>query len=315
VGLWTLAKVALVVACIAFVIGRVDAAALPSDLMTLGRESWGVLGGLAALHVLALGLRWRAALLQLGERVPLPAVLGDLLVGVTYNSLLPSTVGGDVVRAYRCATRVQRESSALASIALERVIGLLCLAAVPLVGLLATLHDAPRTLLFVSLGASAAFAVAVAGLHLPFQLTARVVPTAFPRLAAFARETAEGLRQIGPAARGRIAIWSLLYQALVAVSFVVVARALSTPHALRAVLVGVPIALVLAAIPISIGGFGVREGAFVAVLGPLGVTPSHALVMSLFWALEWLLIGVAGGVVIMVTRLAPRTWPTREPSP
>jgi uncharacterized membrane protein YbhN (UPF0104 family) len=313
--LWTLAKVAFVATCIFFVVGRVDLGALPSDVASLDGQSWGLLAALVPLHVVALGLRWRVALGELGEKVPLRAVLGDLMVGVTYNSLLPSTVGGDLVRAYRCATRVRHESSALASIALERVIGLLCLAALPLVGVLAGLAEAPRTLLLVSLGATAAFAAALAGLHLPIELAARLVPVSLPRVAALARETAGALRRTGPGARARIAAWSLAYQALVAVSFLVVARALSTPQTLRAVLIGVPIALVLSSIPLSIGGFGVREGAFVAVLGPLGVAPAHALVMSLFWALEWLVVGIAGGLIIIVTRLAPRGWPTGEPSP
>jgi uncharacterized membrane protein YbhN (UPF0104 family) len=308
--LWTPAKVVFAAACVAFVVRRVDLAGIPGDVAQLGPGTWGLLAALVPLHVLSLAFRWRSALAELDDPVPLRPVVGDLMVGVTYNSLLPSTVGGDLVRAYRCATRVSRESSALASIALERSVGLVCLAAVPLVGLLVGLGEAPPVLLLLSLGASLAFALVLAGLHLPFALGGRVASRFAPRVASLMIETAGALRRVGPAGRGRIAGWSLAYQALVALSFFVVASALSEPQALRGVLVGVPIALVISTVPITIGGFGIREGAFVAVLGRLGFSPGGALVMSLFWAVEWMLIGVAGAMVMATTRMRPFSWST-----
>jgi uncharacterized membrane protein YbhN (UPF0104 family) len=282
----------------------------------VGYQSLLVLAALAGCHVVTLTLRWRAALRSLGEEPRFLPLLGDLLVGAAYNSVLPSTVGGDLARAYRCATRVNHPPAAVASIALERVIGFLCLSIVPFLGLLLGQRDAPAIFLTVSFAATVAFGALLALLHLPLALLSRILEPVAPRIAAFVGETAADLRAVRAGGRLVVAGWSMVYQALSMAFFFIVASSWQEPAPTRAVLIGVPIAMILSSLPVTIGGIGLRESMFVAVLGPLGLSGAEALVLALVWGAEWLLLAIAGAAVLAGTRLpGPESSPDSVLSP
>jgi glycosyltransferase 2 family protein len=59
----------------------------------------------------------------------------------------------------------------------------------------------------------------------------------------------------------------------------------------------IPPVILLTAVPISISGWGVREGAMVACLGLAGVPSEKALSISLLLGAISVIIGVAGGVI------------------
>jgi glycosyltransferase 2 family protein len=315
VWLWRLVKVLAAFACIAFVLTRADLGQVGTAMRNVGARSLFVLAALAACHVVTLTLRWRAALRSLGEDPRFLPLMGDLLVGAAYNSVLPSTVGGDVVRAYRCATRVKHPPAAVASIALERVIGFLCLSVVPLLGLLLGSLDAPAILLSVSLAATAVFGALLAFLHVPLAVLGRIVAPVAPKIAAFVSETAADLRAVRTKGRLVVALWSMVYQALSMAFFLVVAGSWQAPASPQAVLIGVPIAMILSSLPITIGGIGLRESLFVAVLGKLGVPGGQALFMAFIWGIEWLVLALLGAVLVAATRLSrPKLPGEREPS-
>ncbi|MCD6578882.1 flippase-like domain-containing protein [bacterium] len=57
-----------------------------------------------------------------------------------------------------------------------------------------------------------------------------------------------------------------------------------------------PIIFIVSMIPISIGGFGVREGVFVYILGRYGVSSEKALSLSLLFIIIFIVISIIGGV-------------------
>jgi len=59
----------------------------------------------------------------------------------------------------------------------------------------------------------------------------------------------------------------------------------------------IPPVILLTAVPISISGWGVREGAMVACLGLAGVPSEEALSISLLLGAVSVIIGLAGGVI------------------
>ncbi|HTS01714.1 MAG TPA: lysylphosphatidylglycerol synthase transmembrane domain-containing protein [Thermoanaerobaculia bacterium] len=313
--LWRIAKTLAAGACIAFVVARTNLVEVGSALGRVGSDALAVVALLAVSHVAALALRWRAALRSLGEAPRFLPLLGDLLVGTAYNSVLPSTVGGDVARAYRCATRAAHPPAALASIALERVVGFLCLAAVPFLGLALGARDAPAVFFGVTSAATAVFAILLVFLHVPLVLLARLVSLLSGRAGAFVAETAADLERVRPGGRFAVAGWSLVYQAFSMATFLVVSRSWPEPAPARAVLIGVPVAMILSALPVTIGGIGLRESLFVAVLGRLGVASGQALLMAAVWGFEWLALAIVGAVLVPATRLSPRETARPDGSP
>jgi len=62
----------------------------------------------------------------------------------------------------------------------------------------------------------------------------------------------------------------------------------------------VPILSSLLALPISISGFGVREGGYVSLFGQAGVEPNRAIAMSLLFYALGFATGIVGGLLYLV---------------
>jgi len=63
-----------------------------------------------------------------------------------------------------------------------------------------------------------------------------------------------------------------------------------------------PIMSVATALPVSIGGFGVREGGYVLLLGRIGIKPADAVALSLLWFGVTAVAGLVGGLVFTTYR-------------
>jgi hypothetical protein len=95
---------------------------------------------------------------------------------------------------------------------------------------------------------------------------------------------------------------SLVYQlGIVAVIFAL-AHGIRIPVDPAACLVIVPLANLSALLPISISGWGVREGAFVAGFGLVGVAAADAIALSVLFGLLTMMVGIAGGLVWLARR-------------
>jgi hypothetical protein len=70
-------------------------------------------------------------------------------------------------------------------------------------------------------------------------------------------------------------------------------------------LVVAPIAMLMTALPISVGGWGVREGAFVAGFNLVGVPAADALTLSVVFGLVTMAVRLPGGLIWLVMNDAP----------
>jgi uncharacterized membrane protein YbhN (UPF0104 family) len=76
-----------------------------------------------------------------------------------------------------------------------------------------------------------------------------------------------------------------------------IATAVGVEVELIHVLVLFPPVFLVSLLPISIAGWGVREGAMVAALSLVGVDEASALAVSILFGLGVLLVGLPGGLV------------------
>jgi hypothetical protein len=212
---------------------------------------------------------------------------------------LPTTVGGDVVRALRCAGRVRAPHLAWAAVAYERIMGLVCLALLPLAGLaLGAGHGRPA-LLAVAAASAALFLGVLAFAHAPLRLVARLAAARAPALAGVSGRLADAFTGplSGPAVRLETFGWSLAYQ-LVALSMLVAAGA-REPGIVRAAYIGAPLVLILAMLPVTIAGLGLRESLFVAILPEFGPSPAHAGTLAVVWLAANLGCALAGAALLV----------------
>jgi uncharacterized membrane protein YbhN (UPF0104 family) len=64
----------------------------------------------------------------------------------------------------------------------------------------------------------------------------------------------------------------------------------------------VPLVALLTVLPVSIGGFGVRETAMANLLGHYGVPADKGVAVALLWSLSAVVIGLLGGLMFAVDR-------------
>ena len=246
---------------------------------------------------LALGLRWHL-ILSAATPSPGPAALAKLVfVGLFFNQVLPTGIGGDVVRAWRCHKLGIPLGSAVRSILLDRAWGytvLVLLYAAALPSLLRALPD-PRE----RLGVAVVFAAAAAA------LVALVLLDRLPRpllrlrligpLVELAREARALLRQ--PGRCSAVLALSFVTIGLTVVAFKLVGDGIgsSVPFAVWAMVV--PPVTLIQLLPVSLAGWGVRETALVVALGAFGVQAEAALAMSILMGLLTLAIGLPGALI------------------
>ncbi|MCM3878429.1 MAG: flippase-like domain-containing protein [Thermoanaerobaculia bacterium] len=299
--LWRALKLAATVACILFVLRKIDLATAGAGIRDMGRR-FGVAAAIfVTSQVISLVFRWRQALRELGVRVPAGAVASDFLAGIAYGSILPGTVGGDVVRAVRMGQRVSQPGVAVASIALDRMIGFICLSSVPVVGLALNGRDVSDSMLPIAVGALATFSVCLVFAHHAVHFVARLTTRALPAVARIAEETAGSLRSVTAFGRLRIAMWAFVCLAFAFGELLYLASSWHDPATPRAILIGAPIVFILSALPVTIGSIGFRESLFVVVLGRFGLGAEKALMLAAIWGLQWLFFALVAAVFVLVS--------------
>lgn len=91
---------------------------------------------------------------------------------------------------------------------------------------------------------------------------------------------------------------SALVHLLAGATMWLIARGLDVPVGLVDCLVLMPPIVLVAGMPLSIAGWGLREGAVVAVFGLAGVPVDGALLMSILFGAMLLLVSLPGGLFL-----------------
>jgi uncharacterized membrane protein YbhN (UPF0104 family) len=282
-----------------------------------GADVLWLLGGIAIYGVVELlaGVRWMLLLRVQGVGLSALRTVALLLIGLFFNFFIPGGTGGDVVKIYYLLKETPgQRTAALLSVLMDRIVGLIGL--ILLAGIIIAvrwdwLMSTPTTAQGVwttlaILGSSVggiAFSFTVTGFGLVHRLPAR-----FPMRDRLA-ELALAYNLYGRAWRPTLASLFLSIVAHVGYFFVFycAARAFQAEHVripsfadLAAVM---PVVNTISAMPISLGGIGIREGLFQVFLGQLcGVSDAVAVVISSTGYLLTLVWGIVGGVIYLCYR-------------
>jgi hypothetical protein len=274
---------------------RVGEAARPVGASTLAAASLLYLAG-----QLACAEKWRRLARVLGIEAPASRFVALYLSGMFLNLLLPTSIGGDAARAWLVAPRDPVRGAA--SVALERGTGLFVLLA--MLAVCAAVTPLPGAG-WVAAGAAAGL-LALIGLP---RLAARVSGKALPRWLP-----PESLRDAAAATRRRgvmaaaLLLSALFYACLVGMH-VLLARRIGIALPVPALAAVTAMGSLAAMLPISVGGLGLREAAYVAVLSAWGVAREAALALGLTSLAAVLVVALAGGVVLAAQRRILRPAP------
>jgi glycosyltransferase 2 family protein len=256
----------------------------------------GTLAWLVAAVAVTLGgvvlatLRWQRVLVALDVRnTRIGTLLNHYLAGLFVSNFLPTTIGGDVLRVSRLAAG-QGESGprSFASVVLERLTGWLVLPVISLVtlainpGLLRPpVDDAAHLVVVISLVTLSALTVLLVGASSPWVGRHLQAKAGWLR---FVNAIHLGLARFrkSPGMAFEVLVVGFAYQLAVVLAAFLSAKALGLPVSWTAVLAFMPAVAIVQVLPApTIGGLGVREGAFVLFLHPLGVSTDQAITLGL----------------------------------
>lgn len=306
----TLVRVAVTVGLLAVLAFRLDVRAIGRAFMAArpGPLAAAFLCIFVAIAVSA--VKWSLILRRRGVRVGYLDTVRLYFVGLFFNNVLPTSVGGDVVRAWALGKETGQTVEAVSSVASERLIASLALGLSSCVAL-PFVEVTPRLLILV-----AGFLLVDAALLVLF-----VVPRFAPRIAGLIipkrfERTSSGTTEVLAAVRASLLDWplslrvlvlTLVFQAFVALVNYFLFQALGYPVGLGQCLVYTPMISTLTMIPISLSGLGVREAAYVYFFSRHGVPEAASVAVSLAFFVCVAIATLPGAPLFLVMRRKAQT--------
>jgi len=252
--------------------------------------------------------RWQLMARPLGFDAPLRRFLGLYWVGMFFNLVLPTSVGGDAVRAWQLGGPGRR-LPALVSVLADRVSGLMVMLVMALTALLVCPPEVPAALSLLFWGAIGGLLAALALAPLAAWAWERRDTAEeagdgprwsrlLGRLRRLRQETLDALRLY--LRRPRLLLVSTLLSLAVQAASValvwLVATALGVAVPAGYWWVVAPVVSLLTLLPVSLNGMGVREGSLVLLLQPAGVDAGTALTLAFLWFAATAAVSLSGVV-------------------
>lgn len=265
------------------------------------------LGLVAFLAFVALwALRWHVIIQHTAETIRYFKALTTLLTGIFFSMFLPSIVGTDVGRVVELSRERHNQASAISSVLIDRVVGLLNLVLMALVALIVggAQFVEDQMIVVVIVGTLVAMAV---GWFLFFnrrfmRLFERLLNLPIiNRFEASIRELYDALYALHNQPRLLIStvVISVIAFLCEIASVMLAAAALGIAIEPAFFFIFMPIIWVIITIPVTISGLGLREGVFVFFFGQIGVDPAHAVALSLVYYTFSVVTGVVGGLIFL----------------
>jgi uncharacterized membrane protein YbhN (UPF0104 family) len=239
-------------------------------------DLWCVSFGVYLITQVLCTLRWQVLGRELGFQQSFLHFGQLYFIGMFFNLFLPTSVGGDVARAWYLNARSGRGVAAAVSVFVDRVSGLLLLLALAVAGSLACSVDLPGWIPACVWGAAGCAALGLLTLPLASRLLSR-----FDRL----RRLIDGVQHF--ACRPRVVLQTSVLSLVAQVANVLVlwllGIAIAAPVPTGYYWILVPMISLLTLLPISLNGMGIREGGMVLFLAPLGISPAVAMSLAFLW--------------------------------
>ena len=260
----------------------------------------GALGILVLEMCLLAGVRLKLMLVSVDARRPLTATAHIALCGFFFEQVTIGFVGGDAIRLWLLRRTHVPFGRAIQALLLDRACGFASLVLLSLIGvqaLLPLVEESVREVITVTLGAFVA--AGLLGIAVIVVLTKVLRPT---KLSAYWQRFGLSEHPVSMATLAIVFILAVATQLLNVLVFWMLGQSLGLPTALQQWFIVAPTVLLVSMLPISIGGWGVREGAMVVALHGFGISAEDALLPSVLFGLCAVLATLPGGILWVINR-------------
>jgi len=232
-------------------------------------------------------------------KINVKEAVGLTLIGYFFNNFLPTTVGGDVVKAHYASKKTEGKLHSFTSVFMDRFIGLLALVLMALFA-------------FILLSGEIRSKIVIWPIWILFFIAIFFLSLLFNKKAISRISSVRMFNWVGKvhssltAFRGKRALFiksflvSLLAQTLLFGAAYFLTKGLYGFIPLVKLMLIMPIIYIVSMFP-SINGLGVREGAFLVFFKPF-IGAEKAFALSLLWLFLYVVVGLFGGFVYAFAR-------------
>ncbi len=255
--------------------------------------------GLYLFSMVLRASRWQVLLVIQRLTAPLSKLVSLYFIGTFFNTVLPTGIGGDVVRMYELSKHSSQGTESVSTVLVDRLCGFVVLFIMASLALPFSYHLIPPILSAIIVTITV---VTVLGVWLAWNDTVWKWLRSLPLLSWVlekrrAQEFRASIRAYRTPAISKALLVSLAFNVLLMVLNYLVALAYGIRISPWYFLVFVPIISFLLALPVSLSGLGVREGGYVLLFGQAGVPSSLAFAMSLSVYAMTVATGLVGGIL------------------
>jgi uncharacterized membrane protein YbhN (UPF0104 family) len=242
------------------------------------------------------GARWRFVSRLTDAPMTLWLAVQLTFAGLFFGQVLPGAIGGDAIRGW-FGWRAGLPLFGFAfGIVLDRIVSLIGSVAMVCLGLLVLMQIAPTSIMWIP---PAAGGVLLLGLISVLSIDLLPLPAVCRRPPV--SKVLSALKMARAALLSRTAGFAfalcVLIQFTAVVAVFLLAQSLSLSISLIECLAVVPAIIFLAMLPISLNGWGVREGAMVVGLGLFGVGHDDAVLLSILLGICAIVASLPGAIL------------------
>jgi glycosyltransferase 2 family protein len=289
-------RIGVSVALLEILAARMDWVKVAQAFASLQWGYWLSAVAILALTQIVSAWRWQLQARALGLDGTITQMTGYYFIGMFFNLILPTSVGGDVVRAYYITGPSGRRLPGFVSVLVDRLNGLIVLLVLASVAAAVQYQKVPGWVCLFVWGTT---------------LCAGLGILLLPWLAHWGKNGPMRVQQVRAmlqlVRQPRLLLQTTALSVVIQVANVVLVWQVGLALAMDSIRfdyywILVPMVSVLTLLPISVNGMGLREGGTILLLQPLGVSETASVTLSFLWFLVYIAVSLLGGLAYMSGR-------------
>jgi len=292
---WTIIRILITVFLLGYIILSIDIESIKKIMTLPVLLALIIASGFHFLQAIVCSLRWKLLSSSEGFKPNFPIILKTYLQGMFINTGFPSVVGGDYLRAATLVKIGLPVAHSSSSVFTDRLLGANAAAAISLIFYISILFIANNEIIVgPSFSAISLISLFLFGLSSVWIILVKVVNRL--NLSFLPKAVMEGLKSkeysiyeicvamvlsvIGYILAG-VSVYILAYVLNIDVGFLTIVGITST-------------VLIVSMVPISIGGWGMREASFAILLTPFAASQESSVILGLLYGFAILLASLPG---------------------
>lgn len=266
--------------------------------------SWGAV--LVSLVVGVVGVvvsayQWRSLLLGEKIQVDLARLINLYMVGIGFSHFLPTGMGGDAVKALYVGRESNNSSGSASAVVMCRVTGFIGMVLIAFMTLLIWHESFTEAVITLFSLLSLLVGGMIGGALLSVSLLPRLLKRKWQQIRIVTSVMQVGNALSASVKRPRSLLPAIFYgvcfQAVAILNCYAYGNAVGIQVPLHFYCVAVPLIALVAFLPISINGYGLRESTYVYIFSTIHVHAATALLLALIQDVQTLIFGVIGGCI------------------